>query len=68
MDLWVNHTSPPLKVYTLGRFAVYRGDQLMDDSDWKRHKAKKMFKLLLMARQRQLRGEQVMETLWPDKT
>ena len=21
-DLWVNHTSPPLKVYTLGRFAV----------------------------------------------
>lgn len=40
----------------------------MDDADWQRQKAKKMFKLLLMARQRQLPGEQVMETLWPDKT
>jgi DNA-binding SARP family transcriptional activator/predicted negative regulator of RcsB-dependent stress response len=66
--LFFNHTHPLLKVYTLGRFAVYRGEQLMDDADWQRQKAKKMFKLLLMARQRQLPGEQVMEALWPDKT
>lgn len=63
-----DHIRPSLKVYTLGRFAVYRGEQLMDESDWQRQKARKMFKLLLMAPQRQLPGEQVMEALWPDKT
>ena len=61
-------TPVPHLRYTPWVALPFCGDQLMDDADWKRHKAKKMFKLLLMARQRQLRGEQVMETLWPDKT
>jgi DNA-binding SARP family transcriptional activator len=59
---------PPLTVYTLGRFAVYRGDTAIADSAWQRQKAKKLFKLLLLAPQRQLLKEQVLELLWPEKT
>ncbi|MGQ0604283.1 MAG: BTAD domain-containing putative transcriptional regulator, partial [Anaerolineales bacterium] len=62
-----SHASAPLKVYTLGRFAVYCGERLITEADWQRQKAKRMFKLLLMAPQRQILGEQVMEALWPDK-
>src|SRR5690606_13186316 len=36
-------------------------------SAWRRQKAKKLFKLLLLAPQRQLHKEQVLEFLWPDK-
>lgn len=57
-----------LTVYTLGRFAVYRGDTLIEDSAWQRQKVKRLFKLLLLAPQRQLLKEQVLEFLWPDKT
>jgi DNA-binding SARP family transcriptional activator len=57
-----------LRVYTLGHFAVYRGDDLIDEAAWKRQKAKKLFKLLLLAPQRQLLKDRVLELLWPDKS
>ncbi len=60
-------TVTPLTVYTLGRFAVYRGDELLDDSAWKRRKAKTLFKLLLLAPQRQLLKDQALDWLWPDQ-
>ncbi|MFL5807128.1 MAG: ATP-binding protein [Roseiflexaceae bacterium] len=56
-----------LTIYTLGRFAVYRGDALIEDSAWQRQKAKKLFKLLLLAPQRQLLKDRVLEVLWPTK-
>ncbi len=65
----IAHTPmPALTIYTLGRFAVYRGDTLIADSAWQRQKAKKLFKLLLLAPQRQILKDQVFDALWPEKT
>src|SRR2546428_6103454 len=61
-------STPALTIYTLGRFAVYRGDTLIEDSAWQRQKAKKLFRLLLLAPQRQLLKYQILDLLWPDKT
>ncbi|HXV96945.1 MAG TPA: BTAD domain-containing putative transcriptional regulator, partial [Anaerolineae bacterium] len=58
---------PHLTIYTLGRFAVYRGAELIEDSAWQRRKAKSLFKLLLLAPQRQLLKDRVTEWLWPDQ-
>jgi DNA-binding SARP family transcriptional activator len=58
---------PPLTVYTLGRFAVRRGDQLIEDASWKRRKAKSLFKLLLLAPGRQVLKDYVLDLLWPEQ-
>lgn len=58
---------PPLTIYTLGRFAVYRGSELIADLAWKRRKAKSLFKLLLLAPQGQLLKDRILEWLWPDQ-
>src|SRR5262245_15730731 len=60
-------STPPLTIYTLGRFAVYRGSELIADSAWKRRKAKSLFKLLLLAPQYQLLKDHAIEWLWPDQ-
>ncbi len=57
----------PLTIYTLGRFAVYRSETLIDDSAWQRRKAKSLFKLLLLAPQHQILKDRVLEWLWPDQ-
>ncbi len=59
--------APPLTIYTLGRFAVYRGSELIEESAWKRRKAKSLFKLLLLAPQGQLLKDHVFEWLWPEQ-
>src|SRR5262245_65035080 len=64
----LNPSTPTLTIYTLGHFAVYCGDMLIEDSAWQRQKAKKLFKILLLAPQRQLLKDRVLELLWPDKT
>gem|GEM_PF-2065126 len=61
-------TASVLTIHTLGRFAVYQGDSLIEDAAWQRQKAKKLFKLLLLAPQRQMHKEQLMEYLWPEKS
>ncbi|MEW5958860.1 MAG: AAA family ATPase [Chloroflexota bacterium] len=63
----VQSSIPPLTIYTLGRFAVYRVQELIDDSAWNRRKAKSLFKLLLLAPQHQLLKDQILEWLWPDQ-
>ncbi len=63
----LNPSISALTIYTLGRFAVYRGDTLIEEPAWQRQKAKKLFKLLLLAPQRQLLKDRVLELLWPDK-
>lgn len=60
--------APALKIFLLGRFAVYCGERLLDDAAWQRQKAKKLFKLLLLAPQRQLLKDRVLDLLWPDKS
>lgn len=58
---------PLLTIHMLGRFAVYRGDELIADSAWKRRKAKTLFKLLLLAPNYQLLKDRALEWLWPDQ-
>lgn len=61
-----NRGPPKLKVYTLGRFLVYRGQDLISDDAWTRKTAKHLFLLLLLAPyQRQVKDE-VAEILWPE--
>lgn len=66
-DRFVQTASPPLlSICTLGHFSVSRGNELIKDSDWKRRKAKSLFKLLLLAPNRQLLKDRLLEWLWPD--
>ncbi len=57
-----------LNVYMLGQFAVYRGQTLIGESAWQRQKAKKLFKLLILAPQYRLHKDRVLECLWPEKS
>ncbi|MCI0709255.1 MAG: AAA family ATPase, partial [Chloroflexi bacterium] len=58
---------PPLKVYTLGRLEVYRGEEHIDESSWKWRKAKDMLLLLLLAPNHRMLKEKVLEWLWPEQ-
>ena len=59
--------TPSLRVYTLGRFAVYRNHELIEDYAWKRRKAKTLFKLLLLAPNRQVSKDYLLDLLWPEQ-
>src|SRR5712692_2741073 len=61
-------SSSSLIVHMLGGFVVYRGDTLIDDSAWQRQKAKKLFKLLVLAPKYRLHKDRVLECLWPEKS
>jgi DNA-binding SARP family transcriptional activator len=67
VQAWSASSIPPLTVYTLGRFAVYRDNDLINDAAWQRRKAKNLFKLLLLAPNHQLLKDQVLEWLWPEQ-
>src|SRR5581483_4303551 len=57
-----------LTVTTLGRFAVYHGEQQLSGGNWKRRKVSGLFKLLISADQHRLHREQIQEILWPSST
>ncbi len=60
--------SPSLKIYCLGEFRVFRGDEEIPSNRWKSKKAKTLFKYLICMRQRgYLSKEILMELLWPDE-
>ena len=63
-----DESSHLLRIYTLGRFAVYRGDALITEATWKRRKAKNLFKLLLLAPDYMILKDQVFEWLWPNQS
>lgn len=63
----IDATIPLLKIYMLGRFVVYRGTELIEDSAWKRRKAKNILKLLILAPNHQLLKDRLFEWLWPDQ-
>ncbi len=54
-----------LNVFTLGRFAVFRGQAAVRDSDWPREKARQLFQLLLSKRRFLERGV-IISHLWPE--
>ncbi|HEX2922858.1 MAG TPA: BREX system ATP-binding domain-containing protein, partial [Chloroflexota bacterium] len=63
----VRSGAPSLTVYTLGRFVVYRGHELIQDSEWRRRKAKTLLKLLLLAPNRQILRDYALDLLWPEQ-
>ncbi len=58
---------PPLSIVTLGGFEVYQRGRLIPNSAWRRQ-AGELFRLLLTCPGRKLPREQVVESLWLDKT
>src|SRR5215471_10040845 len=57
---------PVLRVRTLGEFAVWRGEVLLDASAFRQRTAARLFKLLLAAPGLQSPREQLAEAMWPD--
>src|SRR5581483_4298463 len=57
---------PPLRVRTLGGFAVWRGDDMLPEHVWAQPKVVALFTLLLSSPGQRLHREQVAEALWPD--
>ncbi|MBI9045642.1 MAG: hypothetical protein JEZ06_14225 [Anaerolineaceae bacterium] len=60
------HPGYRLKVYTLGKFEVFLGNQCLPHNGWRRDKARQLFQLLLTNRAKPLDREQIFELLWPD--
>jgi len=56
---------PPLRITTLGRFAVRQGQIAVPESAWQR-RAGELFRLLLCSPGRTLLRDQVMAALWPN--
>jgi DNA-binding SARP family transcriptional activator len=59
---------PRLHITTLGRFSVRQERRTIPDQQWRRRKAGELFRLLLFSRGRSLLRDEVVESLWPEKT
>jgi DNA-binding SARP family transcriptional activator len=58
------HPGFRVKVWTLGGFTVYRGEQAIPANSWRRAKARQLFQLLLTHRAAALDRDQILEHLW----
>lgn len=58
---------PPLHIFTLGRFEVYRQGVAIPAEAWRRQ-AGELFRLLLISPGRTLSREQIIDALWPEKS
>jgi len=58
--------APPLRVRTLGSFAVWRGEELLPPTAWGSQRAATLFKCLLSAPGHRLQREEASEALWPE--
>jgi ATP/maltotriose-dependent transcriptional regulator MalT/DNA-binding SARP family transcriptional activator len=59
--------APRLHVYTLGKFQVLRGSQLIPPAAWQqRRKTKLLFLYLLAHRPRPIPRDELLDALWPD--
>jgi DNA-binding SARP family transcriptional activator len=59
---------PPLNILTLGKFEVSQHGQTIDKSAWHQRKAGELFRLLLISTGHTLTRDEIIETLWPDKS
>jgi len=55
-----------LRVETLGHFTVWRGEQQMNEREWGREKARRLFQYLITNRRQQITKERIAAELWPD--
>lgn len=61
-----NVPPPPLRIATLGRFAVWKGHTLIPSKAWLRRRAGELFRFLLLQPGRKAGREVVLEALWPE--
>jgi len=60
--------APGLRVYCLGKFRLFRGEEEISAGDWSSEKAKMLFKYLSFVRERGFQHKDIlMELLWPDE-
>lgn len=59
------HPGYTVRVRALGRFEVYCGQHKLDDSAWRREKARQLFQVLLINRPRFMERDELAEILWP---
>jgi DNA-binding SARP family transcriptional activator len=57
---------PPLRIHTLGNFAVWQGRRRIGDSAWQRRKAGELFRFLLLQPGFRAGRETILEALWPE--
>ncbi len=55
-----------LRIQTLGKFRVWRGDEEIGFHEWRRASARRLFQLLLTKRRVLLHKEEIMAYLWPE--
>jgi LuxR family maltose regulon positive regulatory protein len=60
------HPGYQLRVYTLGGFQTWLGDQAVPPKGWHREKARQLFQLLITYRHAPLDRDQILEFLWPN--
>uniref|UniRef100_A0A7C4PM85 Bacterial transcriptional activator domain-containing protein n=1 Tax=Anaerolinea thermolimosa TaxID=229919 RepID=A0A7C4PM85_9CHLR len=61
-----NVPPPPLRIATLGRFAVWKGSIPIPSKAWLRRRAGELFRFLLLQPERKAGKEVVLEALWPE--
>lgn len=64
MEHLESHPGYTLRIYTLGEFQVYLGEQLVQEKDWKRDKAKELLQVLLTKRNQLISKEDIFATLY----
>jgi DNA-binding SARP family transcriptional activator/ATP/maltotriose-dependent transcriptional regulator MalT len=60
-------TPDEVRILTLGRFQVVRGNDVVPVTEWQSRKARDLLKLLVARRGRPMTREAVAEALWPDE-
>ena len=60
------HPGYTLRIKTFGEFAVWRGTQLLETTDWKREKARQLLQVLVGNFGKWLSRDQLTLVLWPD--
>jgi DNA-binding SARP family transcriptional activator len=67
LALVVRGRAEPVRVESLGGFAVLRGGELVRPSEWQSKRARELLKLLIARRGRPATRGYLMESLWPDE-
>ncbi|AGB40746.1 ATP-dependent transcriptional regulator [Halobacteroides halobius DSM 5150] len=62
-----SHPGYSLKVRALGEFKLYCGQKEVAPQEWKRKKARELFELLLVKRNKFIARDRICELLWPNK-
>jgi DNA-binding SARP family transcriptional activator len=60
------HPGYQLRVFTLGKFQVWRGNQPIPPHGWRREKSRQLFQLFVTFQDNPLDRDQILNYLWPE--